>query len=164
MLDFTKRRFDQNPFNYTVFLLLTDGIINDLPQTIDEIVKGCYLPLSIIIVGIGNEDFKKMEVLDADDIPLISSWGEQMKRDIVQFVPFKKFKNNPMVLREEVLDEVPHQVKSFYKMKGIKPNPMQILNPIQLDIKRGNTITNKNLYKDLYQEENPDGNYPSFHN
>jgi len=39
-------------------------------------VKGCYLPLSIIIVGIGNEDFEKMEILDADDVPLVSSWGE----------------------------------------------------------------------------------------
>ena len=48
-----------------------------------------------------------MDVLDADDVPLVSSWAEQMKRDIVQFVPFKQFKNNPLVLREEVLDEVP---------------------------------------------------------
>ena len=52
-------------------------------------VKACDLPLSIIIIGIGNEDFKKMEILDADDVPLVSSWGETMKRDIVQFVPFK---------------------------------------------------------------------------
>ena len=83
MLDFTKRRYEQDPYNYSVFLLLTDGIINDLQQTIDEIVKGCYLPLSIIIVGIGDENFDKMEILDADDIPLVSSWGETMKRDIV---------------------------------------------------------------------------------
>ena len=72
-----------NPYNYSVFLLLTDGIINDLQNTIDEIVKGCYLPLSIIIVGIGDEDFEKMDILDADDVPLVSSWGETMKRDIV---------------------------------------------------------------------------------
>lgn len=58
-------------------------------------------------MGIGNENFDKMEILDADDVPLVSSWGETMKRDIVQFVPFKSFKNNPLILREEVLDEIP---------------------------------------------------------
>jgi len=36
---------------------LTDGIINDLEKTIDEVVKGSTSPLSIIIVGIGEADF-----------------------------------------------------------------------------------------------------------
>jgi len=30
-------------------------------------VKASYLPLSIIIVGLGDEDFTQMEVLDADE-------------------------------------------------------------------------------------------------
>lgn len=92
------------------------------------------MPLSIIIVGIGNEDFSKMETLDADEVPLVSSWNEEMKRDIVQFVPFKKYKNNPLILREEVLDEIPTQVRTFYKMKGIRPKAMQILNPEQFNL------------------------------
>lgn len=83
MIDFTERRFKEDPYNYSVFLLLTDGVIMDLQNTIDLIVKGCYQPLSIIIIGIGDEDFNKMITLDADDIPLVSSWGETMKRDIV---------------------------------------------------------------------------------
>ena len=39
--------------------------------------------ISIIIVGIGDNDFNDMEILDADDIPLISSNGNKMQRDIV---------------------------------------------------------------------------------
>jgi hypothetical protein len=38
-------------------LILTDGIINDMQKTIDEIVRGSDLPLSIIIVGVGEADF-----------------------------------------------------------------------------------------------------------
>jgi len=38
-------------------LILTDGVIQDLNATIDEVVRGSVLPLSIIIVGIGNADF-----------------------------------------------------------------------------------------------------------
>jgi hypothetical protein len=50
---------EMSQFNqkYTVLLILTDGVINDLDRTIDEVVKGSLLPLSIIIVGIGNADF-----------------------------------------------------------------------------------------------------------
>jgi hypothetical protein len=39
----------------------------------------------IIIVGVGDSDFSKMGVLDADVVPLRSSEGQQMARDIVQF-------------------------------------------------------------------------------
>ena len=53
-------------------LIITDGIINDMKQTIDEIVRGADLPLSIVIVGVGEADFESMDVLDADDEPLYS--------------------------------------------------------------------------------------------
>lgn len=159
VVDFTKRRFDQDPNNYSVFLLLTDGIVNDLQASIDQIVSGCYCPLSIIIIGIGEEDFDKMIVLDADDVPLVSSWGEQMKRDIVQFVPFKEFKNNPLVLREEVLDELPAQVTGFYTMKGIKPKKAPMIDPAQFNLARGNTLSMANQYQGIYLD-NKTENYP----
>ena len=38
-------------------LILTDGVINDLQETVDEVVAGSDLPLSIIIVGIGSAEF-----------------------------------------------------------------------------------------------------------
>lgn len=76
--------------HYYTLLILTDGIINDLDPTIDQIVRGSGLPLSIIIVGVGKEDFSSMEVLDADDRPLFSKRLQKyMERDIVQFVPFR---------------------------------------------------------------------------
>lgn len=62
-----------------------------MQQTIDQIIKACYLPLSIIIVGIGEENFSNMDILDADDSPLVNSFGERMFRDIVQFVPFTRY-------------------------------------------------------------------------
>ena len=34
-------------------MIITDGIINDMQATIDEIVRGSSLPISIIIVGVG---------------------------------------------------------------------------------------------------------------
>ena len=39
---------------YHILLILTDGIINDMRQSIDALVGASKLPLSVIIVGIGR--------------------------------------------------------------------------------------------------------------
>ena len=53
-------------FTYTTLLILTDGQICDENQTIDAIIDASALPMSIIIIGIGNADFSSMDVLDGD--------------------------------------------------------------------------------------------------
>lgn len=82
---------------FLLLLIITDGVINDMEATVDEIVRCSDLPLSIVIVGVGSADFavcfllgakliniQNMEILDADDTPLRSSNGTYAKRDIVQ--------------------------------------------------------------------------------
>ena len=71
--------------HYTILLIITDGVINDLEPTKAAIIQASLQPLSIIIVGVGNADFAEMEVLDSDD-KLLSSNGRSAVRDIVQFV------------------------------------------------------------------------------
>lgn len=76
----------------------------------------------MIIVGVGNADFTAMDQLDADDAPLVSSkYGKQVA-DIVQFVPFREFAHNPMLLAKETLQEVPGQLLSYFRTQGIVPN------------------------------------------
>lgn len=70
--------------------------------TIDQIFQAVNLPLSIIIVGVGNADFTMMETLDGDD-GLFDSYNNKCKRDLVQFVPFNNFKNDPNLLAANVL-------------------------------------------------------------
>ena len=108
-------RVSQANQKYFILLLITDGIINDMQKTIDEIVRASSLPLSIIIVGVGSEDFSSMERLDADVDPLYSQAHKKtMERDIVQFVPFLEFKDNPLMLAKETLNEVPKQLLSYF--------------------------------------------------
>ena len=65
-------------------LIITDGIINDMEKTINEIVRGSVMPLSIVIVGVGDADFSGMDQLDADENPLYSKkYKSYMQRDIV---------------------------------------------------------------------------------
>ena len=107
---------------YTILLILTDGAINDMDDTIDAIVYASDKPLSIIIIGVGNADFSAMDILDADEKPLKSRKKEIMKRDIVQFVPFNKFKKCSIErLENEVLAEVPRQVHEYCSTHGFIP-------------------------------------------
>lgn len=72
---------------YHIIFILTDGAIHDMAETKDVIVELSHYPVSIIIVGLGdNEDFSSMEELDGDDVALVSKTGEPWVRDIVQFV------------------------------------------------------------------------------
>jgi len=109
---------------YHVLMIVTDGVITDMQKTISTIVAASDLPLSIVIVGVGNADFDAMDVLDADDEPLRCQRTRQlMKRDIVQFVPYRDFKHVGIArLAEEVLQEIPEQLMGFMKSKGILPN------------------------------------------
>ena len=106
---------------YNILLILTDGQIDDLKDTIDEMVEASFLPISVIIVGIGNGDFTSMDILDADENPLYDKNHRKADRDLVQFVPFNQFKNDPPKLAEQVLEEIPRQVVEYYQHKGIKP-------------------------------------------
>lgn len=109
--------------HYFIMLILTDGIITDMPQTREAIVNASSLPLSIIIVGIGNADFEAMHVLDGDEVRLTSN-GRVAERDIVQFVPFREFiggvygddlARSQAMLAKEVLAEIPDQFLSYMK-------------------------------------------------
>ncbi|KAM3872814.1 copine-4 [Diretmus argenteus] len=107
---------------YFILLILTDGVITDMADTREAIVQASHLPMSVIIVGIGNADFSDMQMLDGDDGILRSPKGEPVLRDIVQFIPFRNFKHaSPAALAKSVLAEVPNQVVDYYNSKGIKP-------------------------------------------
>lgn len=82
---------------YQVLLILTDGEIHDMQKTVDLIVGNTNLPLSIIIVGVGNADFTNMNILDGDN-GLFDSKGRKANRDIVQFVPFNQVSGNSDML------------------------------------------------------------------
>lgn len=76
---------------YFILLILTDGVITDMDKTVEAIVDASSLPISLIVVGVGEADFTAMERLDGDDHHLRDSRGRAAERDIVQFVPFQQF-------------------------------------------------------------------------
>ena len=135
---------------YHILLILTDGVIDDLQQTIDILVEASTLPLSVIIVGIGKADFKNMKILDGDEIPLTSSKGEERMRDLVQFVPFSKYQNNAERLSMEVLAEIPRQIVEYYQYKKLNPSHIEAFTQTRRVIR--NVNINNNLKAHLQSE------------
>jgi len=136
---------------YHVLLILTDGEIHDMDQTISNIIEASSLPLSIIIVGLGNDDFRNMEILDSDDSLLRDRNGRQAVRDIVQFVPFRKFGGNPYLLAQEVLAEVPKQITGYMQSIGHIPIIPELVPMDQLQA--------QNTFRPV--ESNPEAQYMS---
>lgn len=118
----------QDGKHYFVLLIVTDGIISDMRQTKHAIVSASSQPISIIIVGVGNSKFERMDELDSDILKLKID-DRQAERDIVQFVALNKFvtkKGNTTVrsqadLAKEVLAEIPQQLTGFMESRGYKP-------------------------------------------
>lgn len=106
---------------YYILLIITDGVITDLQETKDAIIRASDLPLSILIVGVGGADFKEMEILDADKgDPLESSTGRVATRDIVQFVPLRNLPSEETIA-QSLLAELPMQFLSYVKSRNIEP-------------------------------------------
>ncbi|KAL9375623.1 hypothetical protein Peur_032502 [Populus x canadensis] len=118
----------QSPANggkkYFVLLIITDGVVTDLQETKDAIVKASDLPLSILIVGVGGADFKEMEILDADKGErLESSSGRVASRDIVQFMSFRDVQSGEIAVVQALLAELPTQFLSYMRSReDIQPN------------------------------------------
>ncbi|KAK6243492.1 hypothetical protein QUC31_009901 [Theobroma cacao] len=107
---------------YFVLLIITDGVLTDMQETMEALVRASDLPLSILIVGVGDADFKQMEILDADNgHRLESSTGRLATRDIVQFVPMREVYSCRISVVQALLEELPGQFLSYMRSRDIKP-------------------------------------------
>lgn len=52
----------QERSKYLILLIITDGEIHDMDATIKMLVDCSDLPLSVLIVGVGDADFTNMHV------------------------------------------------------------------------------------------------------
>lgn len=77
----------KDPKMYFVMMIITDGEIHDMEETINEIayLANKNLPVSFVIVGVGNEDFSNMVRLDGDEVAIKAGAA-----DIVQFVKYQE--------------------------------------------------------------------------
>ncbi|EFN58110.1 hypothetical protein CHLNCDRAFT_30221, partial [Chlorella variabilis] len=108
---------------YYVLLILTDGCIMDMDHTLQAVVKASELPLSLLIVGVGSEDFSAMEKLDGDKKQIKAPNGQKAARDCVQFCQLRPHQRDTVEsLAAKLLAELPGQlVEYFHHLKRMPP-------------------------------------------
>lgn len=119
--DWVKSIMPNDKLFYGVLLILTAGGVADIEEVKSAIVANAHLPFSIIIVGIGNNAFADLEVLDGDKARIKDKTGKSAVRDIVTFVDYKKV-DGVEGLSHALLSELPHQIVQYMHAFKIKPN------------------------------------------
>jgi hypothetical protein len=93
---------------YTVLLVITDGIMENLQETQHKLASYSEMPLSVVFVGVGRSDFGKMHQL----------CGVSGRRCNTTFVDFRRHQHDPSALGEAALKNVPAQLCAYMDMRG----------------------------------------------
>ena len=113
---------------YKILLLFTDGVIHDIPMTKEILVELSYLPVSVIIIGMGADFQIKKRVNRIGSFAKLNKVisagcgtnGKAYARDIIQFIEYNEaIKKGD--LAAQVLKEIPKQVCSYMETIGFVP-------------------------------------------
>ncbi|PRP79610.1 hypothetical protein PROFUN_12800 [Planoprotostelium fungivorum] len=105
---------------YYLLLIITDGTINDMGETVVAIREACSLPISILIVGVGPGDFSQMHMLDDDTNKL------NFTRDIVNFLRLRSYARSSLEqMGKDTLSEIPKQLVSYMLQQKIPPDDIK---------------------------------------
>jgi hypothetical protein len=100
----------ENSVLYTVLLVITDGIMDNLQETQQKLAAYSEMPLSIVFVGVGRSDFRQMNDL----------CGISGRRCNTTFVEFRRHQHDPTALGEAALENVPAQLCEYMDMRGFQ--------------------------------------------
>lgn len=51
---------------YTILMIISRGEVIDMKSTTNAIIEAAHLPLSIVVVAVGEADQKKFKILDGE--------------------------------------------------------------------------------------------------
>ena len=119
-----------NSLNYNVLLIISDGKIHDTDWTIGWLEICSILPLSIVIIGVGEYVTKDMKILNGE----IAYEKKIIENSNVHYVHFKDFNKDLNKLKENALKYIPENISEYFEK--IKLTGERI--PYELDVQYSN--------------------------
>jgi hypothetical protein len=114
-----RRNQQANLRRYSVLLLVTDGISQNVEETKRKLAVYSAMPLSILFVGVGRADFGAMYHLVSHPTTASSS---SSSRANATFVEFRQHQHNPTSLGRSALQNLPGQLVQYMLQKNILPH------------------------------------------
>lgn len=123
IIESVKNDVKKDLMSYRIHIILIDGVIFDMQDTIDLLVKAASLPFSLIVIGIGDSDFEEMEDLNQPKDKFVSSNGQNGCRINARFFKFNDFIDmDDDLMVKEVLEKIPSQICEYYSLSKTKPD------------------------------------------
>ena len=91
---------------YCILLILTDGIVTDLSGTKRKLEVYSHLPLSVIIIGVGQADFAVMNSLESS--------GAGVRRTVT-VVKLRQHQHDPSSIVKAALASLPEQIVEYFQ-------------------------------------------------
>lgn len=94
-------------------------------------VDASDLPISIIVVGVGDAEFTTTKQMHSE-VKKLTEHGNHIVRDVVQFACFKEYLNKydetsgSFHLAKHLLADIPNQLVTYMKFKQISPKNIKI--------------------------------------
>ncbi|XP_033740156.1 copine-3-like isoform X3 [Pecten maximus] len=120
---------------YTVLLVITDGVINDMNNVIKRLIENSHRALSVVFVGVGPADFSLMDYFsDSAGLLKLEKTGRSSERQNTHFLPYVKEvgdTDGDKILKRDVMTVLSKHVLQFYK--NVEPNKPKIRRHDQLN-------------------------------
>lgn len=134
---------------YFVLVLLTNGVSDDMDQVVSEIIRASSLPLSVLLVGVGDADFGPLKAALNIQGSESGGWSGRSSssgstsparsllrtartiaaRDMVRFVACQDLPRSSSssfdqeALAQALLQELPRHICSYFACHKIQPYP-----------------------------------------
>ncbi|XP_064488567.1 copine-8-like [Ornithodoros turicata] len=112
-----------DPLKYYVVLVFTDGKLDYTLSTLDTLVGASSAPMSVIFVGIGDNELPFFKEIEAKKLRQRTQSRTTAERDFVSTVAMKDYMSSKRLhdLPKDALCDVPDHVMQFLALNDIKP-------------------------------------------
>ncbi len=160
LIDQTINLVIESGYQYHVLIIVADGLIsrNCMAETQEAIIRASHYPMSIIMIGVGDGPFDKMQEFDDNLKAYADSHGQDYKFDNFQFVNFNKV----MEFHETRSNDDDFEISrnAYFALMTMMEVPTQFMHAADLGLSGENKATSRKVDVDIHDPPSAAGDLP----